>query len=78
MDDTLTISKEELIEILTYSNRYNQEGIEIVLDRDSLKGVLEAIMCDIESLELKVEHYENQYNAIRQLLVPHDEDERGI
>ena len=78
MDDMLTISKEELIEILTRFNRYKQEGIEIVLDRGSLKGVLETIMCDIESLELKVEHYENQYHAIQQLLVSYDEDERGI
>lgn len=78
MDDILTISKEKLIEILTYSNRYKQEGIEIVLDRDSLKGVLEAIMCDIEILEEKVEYYKNQFHAIQQLLVPYDEDERGI
>lgn len=78
MDDGLAISKEELIEILTYSNRYKQEGIEIVLDRDSLKGIFKAIMCDIESLEEKVEYYKNQYHTMQQLLVPYDEDERSI
>lgn len=78
MDDILTISKEEFIDVLTHSNRYKREGIENVLHRDSLNGVLEAIMYDIESLEEKVKYYENQYHAIQQLLAPYDKDERDI
>lgn len=43
-DEVFTISKHDLIDILTKSGIFNAGGIEVVLSRDGLKGVLSGMM----------------------------------
>lgn len=65
MNDILTITKEELIDILTKSGRYHGVGITITLDRGSLADVLRAIMCDVDSLERGKNYYKEEVRCLR-------------
>lgn len=65
MNDILTITKEELIDILTKSGRYHEDGIEIALNRGSLAGVLNGIMCDVDSLERGKDYYKKEVRCLR-------------
>lgn len=65
MNDILTITKEELIDILTKSGRYHEDGIKIVLDRESLAGVLKGVMCDVDSLEHGKDYYKEEVRCLR-------------
>lgn len=65
MNDILTITKEELIDILTKSGHYHENGIKIVLDRESLAGVLRGIMCDVDSLERGKSYYKEEVRCLR-------------
>lgn len=65
MNDILTIAKEELIDILTKSGHYHEDGIKIVLDRGSLADVLKGIMCDVDSLEQGKEYYKSEVRCLR-------------
>lgn len=65
MNDILTITKEELIDILTKSGHYHEAGIKIALDRGSLAGVLKAIMCDVDSLERGKDYYKGEVRCLR-------------
>lgn len=63
-EEMLTISKEELIEILTKGNIFYEDGIEFVLSKDGLSGVLRAVMCKTNSL---VERTNDLYEEIEEL-----------
>lgn len=63
-DEMLTISKGELIEILTKGNIFYEDGIEFVLSRDGLSGVLRAVVCKTNSL---VERTNDLYEEIEDL-----------
>ena len=65
MNNILTITKEELIDILTKSGHYHEAGIEIVLDRESLAGVLRGIMCDVDSLKRGKNYYKDEVYRLR-------------
>lgn len=65
MSDILTITKEELIDILTKSGHYHEAGVEIVLDRGSLADVLKGIMCDVDSLERGKSYYKDEVYHLR-------------
>lgn len=65
MKDILTITKEELIDILTKSGRYHEAGIESALDRGSLADVLKGIMCDVDSLERGKSYYKEEVRCLR-------------
>lgn len=65
MNDVLTITKEELIDILTKSSHYHENGIKIVLNRGSLADVLKAIMCDVDSLERGKSYYKDEVFRLR-------------
>lgn len=56
-DEMLTISKQDLIEILTKSDIFNAGGIEVVLSRDGLKGVLSSMMVEIENSYSRADYY---------------------
>lgn len=66
MQETISISRNELIEILTKSGRYNAEGIETVLDNDGLYSVLEAIMLDVEHEADRAEHYKDRCRQLKE------------
>lgn len=53
----LTISKHDLIGILTKSGIFHSDGIEIVLSRDGLKGVLSGMMVEIENSYSRTDYY---------------------
>ena len=64
-DETFTISKNDLIDILTKSGVFNAEGIEIVLSRSDLKGVLMGMMCTIDDFHLRANHYKEECSRLR-------------
>lgn len=64
-DEMLTISKQELIEILTKSGVFNAGGIEVVLSRDGLKGVLTGMMCTINDSRSRADHYKDKCSMLR-------------
>lgn len=64
-DETFTISKQELIEILTKSGVFNAGGIEVVLSRDGLKGVLSGMMGTIDNSHSRADHYKDECLRLR-------------
>lgn len=60
-DEMFTISKHDLIDILTKSGVFNAGGIEVVLSRDGLKGVLSGMMCKIS----RSDHYKDECSRLR-------------
>jgi len=64
-DEMLTISKNDLIEILTKSGVFNVGGIEIVLSRDGLKGVLTGMMGTIDNSHSRADHYKEECLRLR-------------
>ena len=64
-DEMLTISKHDLIEIITKSDIFNAGGIEIVLSKDSLKGVLSAMMVTIDNFHSRTNHYKDECSRLR-------------
>lgn len=64
-DEMLTISKHDLIEILTKSGVFNAGGIEIVLSRDGLKGVLTGMMGTIDNSRSRADHYKDECLRLR-------------
>lgn len=64
-DEMLTISKNDLIEILTKSDIFNTRGIEIVLSRDGLKGILSGMMVTIDSSNSRADYYKDECLRLR-------------
>lgn len=64
-DEMLTISKNDLIDILTKSGVFNAGGIEIVLSRDGLKGVLTGMMATIDNSHSRTDHYNDECLRLR-------------
>ena len=64
-DEVLTISKHDLIEILTRSGVFNAGGIEVVLSRDGLKGVLKGMMITIDDSRSRANHYKCKCSILR-------------
>lgn len=64
-DEVLTISKHDLIDILTKSGIFNAGGIEVVLSRDGLKGVLSGMMGTIDNSHSRADHYKNECLRLR-------------
>ena len=65
-DEMLTISKHDLIDILTKSGIFNANGIEVVLSRDGLKGVLSGMMVTVDSFRSRADHYKNEYSRLKE------------
>ena len=64
-DEVFTISKNDLIEILTKSGIFNAGGIEVVLSRDGLKGVLSGMMVTIDNSHSRADHYKDECSRLR-------------
>ena len=64
-DEMLTISKHDLIDILTKSGIFNAGGIEVVLSRDGLKGVLSGMMGTIDNSHSRADHYKDECSRLR-------------
>lgn len=64
-DEMLTISKNDLIDILTKSGVFNVGGIEVVLSRDGLKGVLTGMMGTIDNSHSRADHYKDECLRLR-------------
>lgn len=64
-DEMLTISKNDLIDILTKSGTLNADGIEIVLSRDGIKGVLSGTMVTLDSFKSRADHYKDKCSRLR-------------
>lgn len=64
-DETFTISKNDLIDILTKSGVFNAGGIEVVLSRDGLKGVLTGMMGTIDNSHSSADHYKDECLRLR-------------
>jgi hypothetical protein len=64
-DEMLTISKNDLIDILTKSGVFNSRGIEVVLSRDGLKGVLTGMIGTIDNFRSRADHYKDECLRLR-------------
>lgn len=64
-DEVFTISKHDLIDILTKSGIFNAGGIEVVLSRDGLKGVLSGMMGTIDNSHSRADHYKDECSRLR-------------
>ena len=64
-DEVFTISKNDLIDILTKSGVFNAGGIEVVLSRDGLKGVISGMMGTIDNSHSRANHYKNECLRLR-------------
>lgn len=64
-DEMLTISKHDLIDILTKSGIFHSDGIEIVLSRDGLKGVLSGMMVTIDDSHSRSNYYRDICSRLR-------------
>ena len=63
-DEMLTISKHDLIDILTKSDIFNAGGIEVVLSKDGLKGVLSGMMVTIDNSHSLSDHYKDECSRL--------------
>lgn len=63
--EMFTISKHDLIDILTKSDIFNVGGIEIVLSRDGLKGILSGMMVEIDNSRSRANHYKDECSMLR-------------
>ena len=64
-DEEFTISKHDIIDILTKSGIFNSNGIEIVLSRDGLKGILAGMMVEIDNSRSRTDHYKDECSRLR-------------
>lgn len=64
-DKLFTISKNDLIDILTKSGIFNAIGIEVVLSRDGLKGVLSGMMITIDDSRSRADHYKDECSRLK-------------
>ena len=64
-DEMLTISKHNLIDILTKSGMFNAGGIDVVLSRDGLKGVLTGMMATIDNSHSRADNYKDECFRLR-------------
>lgn len=64
-DEVFTISKHDLIDILTKSGIFNAGGVEVVLSRDGIKGVISGMMVTIDNSHSRVDHYKNECSRLR-------------
>ncbi len=64
-NEVFTISKNDLIDILTKSGVFNAGGIEVVLSRDGIKGVLSGMMGVIDNSHSRADHYKNECQRLR-------------
>lgn len=64
-DEVFTISKHDLIDILTKSDIFNAGGIDVVLSRDGLKGVLAGMMVEIDNSRSRANHYKDECSMLR-------------
>lgn len=63
--EMFTISKHDFIDILTKSDIFNVGGIEIVLSRDGLKGILSGMMVEIDNSRSRANHYKDECSMLR-------------
>ncbi len=80
MNGNFTISKDEVLEILTKTGRYDKVGVEHLLINKGLADTLIDIMRDLSSLEERVKKYEESYKKLEDryfnlLATTYDEDE---
>ena len=64
-DEVFTISKHDLIDTLTKSSIFNAGGIDVVLSRDGLKGVLAGMMVEIDNSRSRANHYKDECLMLR-------------
>lgn len=64
-DEVFTISKHDLIDILTKSGIFNAGGIDVVLSRDGLKGILTGIMVTIDDSHSRSNWYRDECSRLR-------------
>lgn len=80
MNGNFEISKDEVLEILTKTGRYDKDGVKHLLIHKGLASTLSDIMDDLSSLEERVKKYEESYKKIEDryfdlLRRMYDEDE---
>lgn len=64
MNGNFEISKDEVLEILTKTCRYDKDGVKHLLIHKGLASTLSEIMNDISSLEERVKKYEEACKKI--------------
>jgi hypothetical protein len=64
MNGNFEISKDEVLEILTKTGRYDKGGMKHLLIHKGLASVLSEIMNDFSSLEDRVKKYEEAYRKL--------------
>ena len=64
MNGNFEISKDEVLEILTKTGRYDKGGMKHLLIHKGLASVLSEIMNDFSSLEDRVKKYEESYKKL--------------
>lgn len=64
MNGNFEISKDEVLEILTKTGRYDKGGVKHLLIHKGLADTLTAIMDDLSSLEERVKKYEEAYKKV--------------
>jgi chaperonin cofactor prefoldin len=80
MNGNFEISKDEVLEILTKTGRYDKAGVGHLLIHKGLASTLSDIMNDLSSLEERVKKYEEAYKKVEDryfdlLRRMYDEDE---
>lgn len=64
MNGNFEISKDEVLEILTKTGRYDKAGVKHLLINKCLARTLSDIMDDLSSLEERIKKYEEAYKKI--------------
>ncbi len=64
MNGNFEISKDEVLEILTKTGRYDTDGVKHLLINKGLASTLSDIMDDLSSLEERVKKYEEAYKNV--------------
>lgn len=67
-NDMFEISRDDIVRTITKNPRFSANGINFILDRNGIIALLEAIMCDVDSLSRGVEYYKNSYKCRKELL----------
>ena len=68
MNDTLTISREDLINKICKSDKYTREGVEQVLNTDGVLAVIEAVVLDAATNQSRASYWHDAYCEVKEYL----------
>ena len=67
-NDMFEISRDDIVQTLTKNPHFSANGVDFILNKHGLVALLEAVMCEVDSLSRGVEYYKKGYRCRKELL----------